>query len=288
MNHMNKNVLKKVNIGIIIASAFFIFSCSSNKLSMPIYENETKISREGEIVWVDLVTNDRQASKEFFSKLLGWTFKDYGAYQMAMSGTKPVSGIIEDKELLSGYKNSYWIISASVSDVDAVSKKINDKGGKILSTPMKITGRGTTAVVQDAQGAIFSILHNPSGDPKATKPKFGQWMWAELWTNDVRSAVSFYSDVLPCTTRPNADEEDYFILKSKNYDFAGITELPLKNENPIWIPVLRVTDPESIANKAIELGGSIMINPMVISGNKVALIATPHGAPFLIQQWENQ
>ena len=288
MNQMNKNVLKKVNIGIIIASVFFIFSCSSNKLSMPVYETETKISREGEIVWVDLVTNDRQSSKKFFSKLLGWTFKDHGAYQMAMSGTKPVSGIIEDKELMSGSKNSYWIISASVRDVNTVSKKIKDRGGKILSTPMKISGRGTTAVVQDAQGAVFSILHNPSGDPKASKPKNGQWMWAELWTNDVGSAVSFYSAILPCKVRSNVGEENYFILKSKNYDFAGITKLPVKNENPIWIPVLKVADPDIIAKKAVELGGSVMINPAMISGNKVALITTPHGAPFLIQQWKNQ
>ena len=285
---MKKNTLIKVNFGIITGFVLLMFSCSTNKLSMPVYENETKISREGEIVWVDLITNEAQTSKKFFSNLLGWTFKDHGAYQMAMSGTKPVSGIIDDKELMSGSKNSYWVVSASVNDVNAVSKEIETKGGKILSAPMKINGRGTTAVVQDAQGAVFSILHNSHGDPKATKPKNGQWMWAELWTNDVKSAVSFYSDVLPCTARPNDDDEDYYILKSKNYEFAGITKLPVKNEKPIWIPVLKVADPDAIAKKAVALGGSIMINPTMILGNKVALISTPHGAPFLIQQWSNK
>ncbi|MCF6222754.1 MAG: VOC family protein [Flavobacteriaceae bacterium] len=281
---MNKYVVKLLKLGI-IAWVFLIFACSSNKLSMPISENDTEIRREGEIVWVDLVTNDGQASKEFFSKLLGWTYKDHGAYVMALSGAKPVSGIIEDKELMEGAKNSYWIVSASVKDVDAVSKKIEAKGGKILSASMKVSGRGKTAVVQDAQGAVFSILHSASGDPKASNAKNGQWMWAELWTKDVKAAVSFYGDVLNVTARPNDDDDNYFILKSKKYDFAGIAEIPVKGESPIWIPVLKVADPEVIAKKIVALGGSIMINPMVISGKKVALVATPHGAPFLIQQW---
>lgn len=285
---MKKNVLKKINFAIITTFVLLLFSCSTNKLSMPVYENETNIRRDGEIVWVDLITNEAQTSKNFFSNLFGWTFKDYGAYQMAMSENKPVSGIIEDKELMSGAHNSYWIVSASVNDVDAVSKEIETKGGKILSTPMKINGRGTTAVVEDTQGAVFSILHNSSGDPKASKPENGQWMWAELWTNDTKTAVSFYIEILNCTARTNKEDDNYYILRSKKYEFAGITNLPVKNEKPIWIPVLKVADPDVIAKKAVALGGSSIINPTVISGNKIALISTPNGAPFLIQQWSNK
>jgi predicted enzyme related to lactoylglutathione lyase len=145
------------------------------------------------------------------------------------------------------------------------------------------------ALVQDNQGAFFSLLHNSAGDPKGSAPRNGEWMWAELWTTNPKEAVSFYTDVLAITAKPYSDNEveNYFILKGDTYEFGGITEIPVKNEEPIWIPVLRVANAETIAKKAVELDGSILINPVEVSGKKVALIATPSGAPFLIQDWKD-
>ena len=286
---MNKNLLNLVKTGTILGLIVLSFSCAISQNSMPIAKIDSETSRKGEIVWIDLVTNDTKASKKFFTDLLGWNFKDHEAYKLAMSGPKPVTGIIEDKELLAGSKTSYWVVSVSVNDVAETTKKVTAIGGKIISEPMEIPGRGTVALVQDSQGAFFSLMHNSSGDPKASAPRNGEWMWAELWTSDPKAAVSFYTDVLSITAKPFSGDgvEDYFILKGDTYEFAGITETPVKNEDPIWIPVLRVADPGTIANKAVDLGGSILINPVEVSGNKVALIATPSGAPFLIQEWKN-
>jgi len=255
---------------------------------MPITKLDRETSRKGEIVWIDLVTNDAKVSKKFFSNLLGWSFNNHDAYDMALSGTKPISGIIEDKELLKGSKTSYWVVSASVSDAVSTSKRIKSNGGKILSEPAEIPGRGIVALVEDPQGAFFSIMNNSSGDPKASTPRNGEWMWAELWTSDPETAVSFYTDVLNITSKPIADDGkgDYFILKGDTYEFGGITKTPVKNEAPIWIPVLRVEDAAGIAEKAVKLGGSVLIGPTTVSGNKVALIATPSGAPFLVQEWD--
>ncbi len=255
--------------------------------SMPIAKIDSKTSRKGEIVWVDLVTHNGKASKKFFKDLLGWSFKDDAAYSLAMSGSKPVAGIIEDKELLEGAKVSYWVLSTAVDDVQETTKKITASGGKVLSEPAEVQERGTVALVEDAQGAFFALLHNRSGDPKASAPEEGEWMWAELWTKDPKAAVSFYSDVLPITTRSlfNTGAETYFVLKGATYESSGITEIPVKNESPIWIPVLRVANSKATASKAVEMGGAILMGPVELSGNKVALIATPTGAPFLVQEW---
>lgn len=255
---------------------------------MPIAKLDKETSRKGEIVWIDLVTNDAKVSKEFFSNLLGWSFNNHDAYEMALSGTKPVSGIIEDKEILKGSKTSYWVVSASVKDAEATAKEIKSQGGKILSEPFEISGRGKVALVEDPQGAFFSILENSSGDPKASAPRNGEWMWAELWTSNPKEATSFYADVLSVTAKQigDAGTGDYFILKGDTYEFGGITKIPVKNEAPIWIPVLRVEDAVATAEKAVKLGGSILISPTTVSGNKVALIATPSGAPFLVQEWD--
>ena len=284
---MNKNSLNIVKT-ISFFGLMVLFFSSVVGQSMPITELDSETSRKGEIVWIDLVTNDAKVSKKFFSNLLGWSFNNHDAYDMALSGTKPVSGIIEDEELLKGSKTSYWVVSVSVSDAVATTKKIKSNGGKVLSEPMEISGRGTVALVEDSQGAFFSILQNSSGDPKASAPKNGEWMWAELWTSNPETAVSFYTEVLNITSKPIADggKGDYFILKGATYEFGGITKTPVKNEAPIWIPVLRVEDATGIAEKAVKLGGSVLIGPTTVSGNKVALIATPSGAPFLVQEWD--
>ena len=284
---MKTNFLNTVKTVSLIGLMVLFFSSAIGQ-TMPIAQLDSETSRKGEIVWIDLITNDAKTSKKFFSNLLGWSFENHDAYDMALSGTKPVSGIIEDKELLKGSKTSYWVVSNSVEDASATAKKIKSQGGKILSEPMEISGRGTVALVEDAQGAFFSIIQNSSGDPKASAPRNGEWMWAELWTSNPETAVSFYTDVLNITSKPIADdgEGDYFILKGDSYEFGGITKIPVKNEAPIWIPVLRVEDAAATAEKATKLGGSILIGPAMVSGNKVALITTPSGAPFLVQEWD--
>lgn len=278
-----------VHIGGILFISLFCMSSALGQISMPILEKSTDISRDGEIVWIDYVTSDAKEGKKFFKELFGWKYKDHGVYSLALSNHKPVAGVLEDSELVKGAKNGYWVVSASVKDVKATSEKIKAKGGKIISASMEIAGRGSSAFVEDGQGAFFSILHSSSGDPKATAAKNGEWMWVELWTADPQSAASFYSEVFNVSQRKSNDagDENYFILKGKVNDFAGITSLPVKDEAPIWVPVLKVDNAQSIADQAVELGGSILINPTEISGNKVALIATPFGAPFLIQEWEN-
>ena len=284
---MNANSINKVKRGFLLGLMVLFFSSAFGQ-TMPMAKLDNETSRKGEIVWIDLITNDARANKKFFSNLLGWSFKNHEAYDVALSGTKPVSGIIEDQELLKGSKTSYWVVSASVKDAVATAKKIKSKGGKVLSEPMEISGRGTVALVEDPQGAFFSVLENSSGDPKASAPRNGEWMWAELWTSDPKAALSFYADVLSITAKPlgNDGGGEYFILKGDTYEFGGITKIPVKDEAPIWIPVLRVEDAAGIADKAVKLGGSILIGPTTVAGNKVALITTPSGAPFLVQEWD--
>lgn len=284
---MKTNFLNTVQTVSLTGLMLLVFSSAIGQ-TMPIAKLDNETSRKGEIVWIDLVTNDAKASKKFFSNLLGWSFDNHDAYDLALSGTKPVSGIIEDKELLKGSKTSYWVVSNSVADAEATAKKIKNQGGKVLSAPLEISGRGIVALVEDPQGAFFSIVQNSSGDPKASAPRNGEWMWAELWTSNPKAAVSFYADVLSITTKPvaNNEGEEYFILKGATYEFGGITKIPVKNEAPIWIPVLRVENATGIAEKAVKIGGSILIGPTTVSGNKVALITTPSGAPFLVQEWD--
>ena len=285
---MFTNISKSVKSGLLFGWLILTVSSTMGQNSMPISTIDGNTSRKGEIVWIDLVTNDAKASKKFFKNLLGWKFENHEDYDVSLSGTKPISGIMEDKQLLQGSNTSYWVVSASVKDVAATAEKVKSNGGKLLTELAKIPGRGTVALVEDSQGAFFSVLHSEAGDPRATAPRNGEWMWAELWTQDPEKAVAFYADVLGCSSKPlnDGDDQPYFVLKGEKYDFGAITRIPVKDESPIWIPVLKVENATEVSMEVKKLGGSVIINPVTVSGNKVALVTTPTGAPFLVQEWK--
>ncbi len=284
---MIRNISKTLKNWLLLASVLLFFSNAKGQNAMPISTIDANTSRKGEIVWIDLVTNDAKASKKFFKNLLGWKFENHEDYDVSLSGTKPISGIMEDKQLLQGSNTSYWVVSASVKDVAATVEKVKSKGGKVLTEPAKVPGRGTVALVEDSQGAFFSVLHSEAGNPRATAPRNGEWMWAELWTQDPEKAVDFYADVLGCSSKSldDGDDQPYYVLKGEKFDFGAITQIPVKEESPIWIPVLKVENATEVSMEVKKLGGSVLINPVTVSGNKVALVATPTGAPFLVQEW---
>ena len=268
----------------LVIIALLIVACSGANISMPISDSDTGVSRAGEVVWIDLVTSDTGKSQSFFTQLNGWKYNNFGAYSRAMSGTKPVCGIISDPELTRGEKNSYWIVSASVEDVDAASGRATENKGKVLSEPKRIPERGKVAVIQDDQGAVLALMNNSRGDLKATAAREGEWTWVELWTTEPQAASDFYQKVLNVKSELHSGTDDYFVLQSEKHAFAGITQTIAKDEGPIWIPVLSVVDVTSSAARVKELNGSIVVNPAEVSGHKVALVTTPGGAPFMIQE----
>lgn len=258
---------------------------AQSDLSIPAADGEQ--NRLGEFVWIDLITPDAKVGKVFLSELLEWNIKGSKDYMVAYSGSKPVAGVMEDGEITPGEQSSYWLLSAPVKNISEAVKTVKDQGGKVLSEPESIPGRGQVTLVEDAQGAYFSMTQGVDY-PKASKARPGEWLWTELWTNDPGAANSFYQKVLQSTSRKIDDSgKDYFVLKGESYEFGGITELPVADESPIWIPVLRVQNADYTSKRAIELGGSILIEATIVSGNKVALITTPFGAPFLIQEWND-
>ena len=49
------------------------------------------------------------------------------------------------------------------------------------------------ALVSDSGGALFLLLRARGGDPPDADPVLGGWLWWELWTDDVDSAMDLYS-----------------------------------------------------------------------------------------------
>lgn len=121
---MRKIKINAVSLRTCLLISLFALSNAVGQATMPISEGNSDITRDGEIIWVDYVTSDAKAGKKFFSALLGWKFKKHGAYSLALSNNKPVAGILDDSELVDGEYNGYWVVSASVNDVNSTSTAI--------------------------------------------------------------------------------------------------------------------------------------------------------------------
>jgi len=73
------------------------------------------------------------------------------------------------------------------------------------------------------------------------------------------------------------------ILSTNNYARAGVNALPVDSarRHPHWIHFVRLADATEASDKAVALGGRVLVAPRVDRhGGKLAVLADPSGAPF--------
>lgn len=70
-----------------------------------------------------------------------------------------------DKKVM-GPIHPHWNVYFVVSDTDESVKRVEALGGETLYSPFDIRGVGRIAVVEDPQGATFSLI-KPENHPQA-------------------------------------------------------------------------------------------------------------------------
>jgi len=109
--------------------------------------------------WNELLSNDVEKHKEFYSKLFGWetvVAPELDGYVTFKKDGKEVAGL---KKMPEGHDNmtSKWQSYVSVEDVDAVVKKSEELGGKTHMAPMDIPNVGRIAVISDPVEGVIGI-----------------------------------------------------------------------------------------------------------------------------------
>lgn len=106
----------------------------------------------------DLTADEPERAMKFYKEVFGWKFKKWNGpmeYWMATTGKgKGINGGIS-KRGESGMPNMNTI---GVPSVDKFTKKIQDKGGKVLMPKSPIPRVGWFATCQDTEGNIFGII----------------------------------------------------------------------------------------------------------------------------------
>jgi len=250
----------------------------------------------GKIVFVELVTPDLALAKQFYGNLFGWTFVDMNAggttYSQASLDGRPVAGLVH-KPVMSGERRQpAWLSFIAVRDVDATKAAALQHGARILSEPHGVPNRGREAVFADPQGAVFAVLASSSGDPADELAAPGEWIWSSLITSDPDTDAAFYQTLFDYEVfaLPGDAGAQHLMLATDNYARASANSLPTKDGNvhPHWLNYIRVVDAAKMSEKAVALGGQVLVAPRIDRhGEKVAIIADPSGAPLGLLEWQN-
>jgi len=119
------------------------------------------VNEHGALCWNELVSNDTEKAKEFYTGLFGWTAQDQDFngmnYTIFINGERPAGGMMEIQEEW-GEMPPTWFVYFAVNDCDATVEEAKSLGGEVVNPPMDIEGVGRIAFIKDSQDAVFAII----------------------------------------------------------------------------------------------------------------------------------
>jgi predicted enzyme related to lactoylglutathione lyase len=268
----------------LIAVFLIIAACARQMPTLPVIGTPGN-SLPGKVVWHDLVTPNPDKSRAFYGQLFGWQFEQISdGYVLARSDGRPVAGMARVDAV---GQPSHWLPLVSVKDIARAQETTRAADGKVALDAFELPGRGRVAVLKDPQGAAFGVLQSSHGDPEDRVPALNTWMWNEIWTDDLAAAADYYEKLFGYElATANIRNIDYEYFERDGKPRAGLLKKPDPGIPNTWLCYLRVADVASVTNKARALGATVLMapNPSVRNG-KVAILADPHGAGFVVQEW---
>jgi predicted enzyme related to lactoylglutathione lyase len=119
--------------------------------------------KPGTFSWTELMTPDDAAARQFYCKLLGWSFTETPmgqgmTYTVFQLGGKPAAGMMKMSGPQFQGVHPHWASYLSVADCDAVAARAAEMGAKVLVPPRDVPNTGRFSVLQDPTGAVFAII----------------------------------------------------------------------------------------------------------------------------------
>ena len=245
--------------------------------------------------WVDLMAPDRDAAKNFYGALFGWTFDDMTdpesgtvVYVNCSSNGHRVCGMMElSPEMQAGGMPSVWSTYIATADADATAAGVAAAGGTVMMPVMDVFDVGRMAMFMDPTGAAFGTWQAKShiGAGLVNEP-FG-FCWNELDTRDTGAAGAFYEAVFGWTAQALDGPMPYFEWKMGDATMGGM--MPMPEEMPaevpsFWLTYFAVEDCDASVAQITELGGGVAMGPTDIPAGRFAVVHDPAGATFAVMK----
>jgi predicted enzyme related to lactoylglutathione lyase len=260
--------------------------------------------------WVDTGHPDPDAAVAFYGGLFGWEFEDVmppGAgvkYFMARIRGLDAAAVGSAPE--AGPPGARWSMYVWVDSADETAAKVREAGGSVVVEPMDVMDSGRMAVFTDPEGAAFGVWQAQEMKGAQIVNEHGSVNFNDLNTRDPEAAKAFYGKVfgwqtigLPggfqMWTMPgygdHLEESNPDLRKQmaeydapKGFEDVVASIVPLGDDRPDtppqWGVTFAVDDADAIAQKATELGGTVIVPPFDAPWVRATVVADPQGATF--------
>ncbi|CAL9621246.1 VOC family protein [Streptomyces sp. enrichment culture] len=239
--------------------------------------------------WVSLTVRDRQATEEFYSAVLGWSFADSplgSGFRTATREGKPVAGFNE--AAVSWQLPVRWTVFFSTPDADLACDRVHERGATVAVGPLRV-GEGRAAMVADPQGAPFGLWQGelPRGWEVGAEHAPA---WLELHTSDAFAAALFYGEVLDWTKNPShgvsyeeQHDEVHILVDGETVAGlrgGGIEAAPDSRRRTRWDVYFRAHDIDAALAAVERTGGSVLSPVQQAPHGRYATVRDPDGGLF--------
>jgi predicted enzyme related to lactoylglutathione lyase len=252
----------------------------------------TGTRQPGEFCWINILTPLPTEAREFFGKLLGWTYAELpGMGHIVKVGGRDIGGLFD----LVGPNTPKGTppligVMVKVQSAEATCKTVTSLGGK-TKPAFDIMDQGRMAACTDPNGAEFDLWEPKKGlGTDVDSNHHGAPSWFETLTTDVDGATRFYSwlfgwtpEVMPM---PNGN---YTIFKHGTEYVAGMLRITpeMGKMPPQWATYFTVNDADETAREAAKLGAKLCMTMKDVPGvGRFCGITSPQGVTFYVIQYK--
>ncbi len=120
------------------------------------------VNQPGTLTWNELTTREPDKAKAFYGELFGWVAQEDEAVtgtpytQWLLEGAS-IGGMMVMDDKWPADVPSHWMVYFNVASIADSVAKVVELGGTVIVEPFP-AGPGLIAVIQDPQGAMFSLL----------------------------------------------------------------------------------------------------------------------------------
>jgi predicted enzyme related to lactoylglutathione lyase len=257
---------------------------------MAIETDSTEVLPAGAPCWVELSTGDEQRALEFYAGLFGWEYRltpdptvMTGRYAVASRDGFAVAGLFQTD------RPAGWVPHIAVTDTAAGAERVGVCGGVVELGPIDFPRYDSMVYARDPLGAPVVLRTPPTGWLFTTRTP-GASAGADLYTRDGVVADEFYCRMFGFQSVQLGDglDIDYaeWQLDGQPVLYRYVMGPEYSPATPAHWMIYFVADPlegtDATAVRALGLGGRIVVEPHDSSLGRVAVLADPGGAPFVV------
>jgi predicted enzyme related to lactoylglutathione lyase len=258
--------------------------------------------------WVDTTQPDPEAAAEFYGGLFGWELDDTmppeapGKYFVARLGGEEVAAV--SSPMGEAPPQAMWNTYIWVDSADETAAKVRDAGGTILMEPFDVMEAGRMAVCADREGAAFCLWQAKEHRGAKVVNEPGSLNFNTLNTRDAGGARDFYGAVFDWETlaqdgggemwtlpgygrfldelNPGTLERMSEVGAPAGFENVVASLNPIPGDQPDtpphWGVTFAVDVADAIAERASELGGTVLVPPSDAPWVRMTVIRDPQGA----------